>query len=311
METSEQCDYDSSVDTPDSSSLTSELVICKADNNTEEIISQTQSHEVQLCDQIVGYIDETNSTLVLQAPVVGSDGKSAVLAEGNEGDEVLLILDPEDPGRYSENCIVNSTIEIQSESVSQEIVRSDVIQTIQLIPADDSGETLYIQQPCEFTLVDSENNYISTENITEIAGHAEFKDGSFVEIECPTSIHEGYVIFKETISLSNSSDVANFTLHTDNVNDDEKHSSHEDANDEILSTQKHPTSSHQRVVSVIHAPLSMNNSDNNLENSIESSSVSEECNKKDTFTVEKNQIEKNDYSKEVFTIRNITYKLYY
>ncbi|GIY32727.1 hypothetical protein CEXT_159261 [Caerostris extrusa] len=179
--------------------------------------------------------------LILQAPVIGSDGKSAVLAEGDEGDEFLLILDPEDPGRYSENCIVNSTIEIQSESVSQEIVRSDVIQTTQFIPADDSGGTVYIQRPCEFTLVDSENSVISTENLTKIAGHAEFKDGKFfldsetlknltsnkkilqiasvtdqvpseiklsnsesvVEIECPSSTHEGYVIFKETISLSN------------------------------------------------------------------------------------------------------------
>ncbi|GIX81002.1 uncharacterized protein CDAR_598481, partial [Caerostris darwini] len=279
METSEQCAYDSSVDTSDSSSLTSELVICKTDNNTEEIISQTEGHEVQLCDQIVGYIDETNVTLVLQEPVIGSHGKSAVLAEGDEEDEVLLILDPEDPERYSKNCIVNSTIEIQSESVSQEIVCSDVIQ---FIPADASGGTACIQQPCEFTLLDSESNYISTENLTEIAGHAEFKDGKFlldsktsknltsnkkilqnvsvtdrvpseiklsnsgsaVEIECPSSIYDGYVIFKETISLSNSSDVANFTLHTDNVNGDETHSSQDDANDEILSTQKHPTSSH-------------------------------------------------------------------
>ncbi|GIY69221.1 hypothetical protein CDAR_175761 [Caerostris darwini] len=199
------------------------------------------SKEVPQSEILHTNYNETNSTLVLQAPVIGSDGKRAVLAEG---DEVLLILDPEDPGRYSENCIVNSTIEIQSESVSQEIVRSDVIQTIQFIPADDSGGTAYIQQPCEFTLVDSESNYISTENLTEIAGHAEFKDGSVVEIECPSSIHEGYVIFKETISLSNSSDVANFNHHTDNVNGDEKHSTQDDANDEILSTQKHPTSSH-------------------------------------------------------------------
>ncbi|CAL1265848.1 unnamed protein product [Larinioides sclopetarius] len=187
MESSEQCAYDGSMDPDDSSSGTERIVVTRYEDYAREVMPLNEGDDDQGSEQVVGYLDEENATIVLQSQGIELDGKRLILAQGTGGDEIIVFVSSEqDPSiehsleqSISANSEDNHTLAIQCGSNNLETVGNEETQGIEVIGSNaglqniDKNGTVYLKQEHELAYVDSDNNHYSSE---ALGYHVQEKD---------------------------------------------------------------------------------------------------------------------------------------
>ncbi|GBN02062.1 hypothetical protein AVEN_223392-1 [Araneus ventricosus] len=198
MESSEQCAYDGSLDPDDSSSGTERIVVASYEDYAREVMPLNEGDDDQGSEQVVGYLDEENATIVLQSQGIELDGKRLILAQGTGGDEIIVFVSSEqDPSiehsleqSISANSDDNHTLAIQCGSNNLEAVSSEGTQGIEVIGTNDGLQnidkngTVYVEQAHELAYVDSDNNHYSAE---ALGYHVQEKDDTTEMVFIPTT----------------------------------------------------------------------------------------------------------------------------
>ncbi|GBM37549.1 hypothetical protein AVEN_4211-1, partial [Araneus ventricosus] len=201
MESSEECPYDGSVDRDDSS-FGPERIVGSYEDYAREVMSLNQDDD-QANEEVLGYLDKANATLVLPSQRIELDGTRLILAQGPDNEILVFMSSEQEPSNehtlsqsISENtnniqtlpiqCGLNNLGAVSSEGI-QVIERNDRLQNI------DRNGILYIEQAHELQHVDSDNNHYSSE---ALGYNVQEEDDTTEMVFIPTT--------SQVISLSNN-----------------------------------------------------------------------------------------------------------